>query len=165
MWKQSLHFYFAYFLPEGQLCQACCDLDLCGSERVRCNTLLTYVFICATWFFLNYCSMSILSLRNKLHRPMHCKYVYNGHGFYTCVVITWQSNPPISQFISPCNECMSVWSMFPCNTVEKRYGLMDTQTYCTAFVTHIESFCNSTTSMNKMCQTLVWYSKTEWEIC
>jgi len=28
------------------------------------------------------------------------------------VVITCQSNPPISQFISPCNEFTSVWSMF-----------------------------------------------------
>ena len=27
------------------------------------------------------------------------------------VVIPWQSNPPISQFISPCNVIMSVWSM------------------------------------------------------
>ena len=31
------------------------------------------------------------------------------------VVITWQSNLPISQFNSLCNKCMSVWSMFPCN--------------------------------------------------
>ena len=27
------------------------------------------------------------------------------------VVITGQSNPPISQFKSMCNECRSVWSM------------------------------------------------------
>jgi len=27
------------------------------------------------------------------------------------VVITLQSNPPISQFKSPCNEFTSVWSM------------------------------------------------------
>jgi len=27
------------------------------------------------------------------------------------VVITQQSNPPISQFISPCNDFTSVWSM------------------------------------------------------
>ena len=31
------------------------------------------------------------------------------------IVITQQSNPPISQFNNPCNEFMSVWSMFPCN--------------------------------------------------
>ena len=34
---------------------------------------------------------------------------------WTCVlyhvVITWQSNPPISQFNSPCNEFTSVWSL------------------------------------------------------
>jgi len=37
--------------------------------------------------------------------------------FYT-VVITQQSNPPISQFSRPYNEFMSFWSMFPCNTQE-----------------------------------------------
>jgi len=31
-------------------------------------------------------------------------------GIYS-VVITWQSNPPISQFNSLCNEFTSVWSM------------------------------------------------------
>ena len=35
---------------------------------------------------------------------------------WTCVlysvVLTWQSNPPISPFNSPCNELTSVWSMF-----------------------------------------------------
>ena len=31
------------------------------------------------------------------------------------VVITWQSNPHISQFNSPCNESTSVWSMFAYN--------------------------------------------------
>ena len=43
--------------------------------------------------------------------------VYNGHGFYTLVVITWQSNPHISQFNSTCNEFMSVWTMFVYNTL------------------------------------------------
>ena len=33
------------------------------------------------------------------------------------VVITWQSNPPISQFNSSCNEFPSVWSMFVYNTI------------------------------------------------
>jgi len=32
------------------------------------------------------------------------------------VVITWQSNPPISKFNSPCNEFTSVWSMFVYNS-------------------------------------------------
>ena len=32
------------------------------------------------------------------------------------VVIIWQFNPPISQFSSPYNEFMSVWSMFVYNT-------------------------------------------------
>ena len=32
------------------------------------------------------------------------------------VVITWQPNPPISQFSRLCNKFTSVWSMFPCNT-------------------------------------------------
>ena len=33
------------------------------------------------------------------------------------VVITQQSNPPISQFNSPCNEFTSFWSMFVYNNV------------------------------------------------
>ena len=32
------------------------------------------------------------------------------------VVLTRQSNPPISHFNSPCNEFKSVWSMFVYNT-------------------------------------------------
>jgi len=32
------------------------------------------------------------------------------------VVITRQSNPPISQFDSPCNEFTSFWSMFVYNS-------------------------------------------------
>jgi len=35
-------------------------------------------------------------------------------GIYS-VVITHQSNPPVSKFSSLCNEFSSVWSMFPCN--------------------------------------------------
>jgi len=31
------------------------------------------------------------------------------------VVLTGQSNPPISQFNTPCNEFTSVWSMFVYN--------------------------------------------------
>ena len=37
------------------------------------------------------------------------------HVLYS-VVITRQSNPPISQFNSLCNEFTSVWSMFVYNT-------------------------------------------------
>ena len=60
-------------------------------------------------------------LPNKLHGPTHYKIgvtcVYHGHVFYTLYyVITWQSNPSISQFNSLCNEFMSVWSMFVYNT-------------------------------------------------
>ena len=55
-----------------------------------------------------------LKLRNKQHGEMHCKIgvtcVYNGHRF--CTLITRQSNPPISQFISLCNEFTSFWSIF-----------------------------------------------------
>ena len=36
------------------------------------------------------------------------------HVLYS-VVITRQSNPPISQFSSPCTEFKSVWSMFVYN--------------------------------------------------
>ena len=50
---------------------------------------------------------------------MHCKIgvtcVYTGHVFYTLVVKTRQSIPPISQFNSPCNEFPNVWSMFEYN--------------------------------------------------
>ena len=35
------------------------------------------------------------------------------------VVITRQSNPPISQFNRLCNEFMSVWSIFVYNTMAK----------------------------------------------
>ena len=63
------------------------------------------------------------SLPNKLHGPMHYKIgvtcVYNWHMFYTLFVITWQSNPPVSQFNCPCNEFTSVWSMFVYNTSRK----------------------------------------------
>ena len=60
-----------------------------------------------------------LKLLNKLHEPMQHK-----KRCYTCiqwtrvlysVVITQQSNPPISQFNRPCYECTSVWSMFVYN--------------------------------------------------
>ena len=34
------------------------------------------------------------------------------------VVITLQSNPPISQFSRPCNELTSVCLMLPCNTTK-----------------------------------------------
>ena len=62
-----------------------------------------------------------LKLQNKFHRQMHYKigvtYVYNRHVFYT-VVITRQSNPPISTFSSLCNEFTSVWSMFVYNMLK-----------------------------------------------
>ena len=54
---------------------------------------------------------------NKLHGPIHyvicVTYVYNGHVLYTrnYVVITRQSNPPISQLNSSCHEFTSVLSM------------------------------------------------------
>ena len=37
------------------------------------------------------------------------------------VVITWQTNPPIPQFNNPCNEFMSVWSMFVYSTSTTLY--------------------------------------------
>jgi len=51
---------------------------------------------------------------NKLHGPMciHWKRV-----LYS-VVITRQSNTPISQFNSLCNEFTSVWTMFVYNTLK-----------------------------------------------
>jgi len=39
------------------------------------------------------------------------------------VVIAWQSNPPILQFNSPCDEFTSVWSMFVYNTFPIRICL------------------------------------------
>jgi len=42
------------------------------------------------------------------------------------VVITWQSNPPISKSSRPCNEFKSVWSMFLCNTNTKPVSTHDT---------------------------------------
>jgi len=46
-----------------------------------------------------------------MHYKIGVTYVYNRHVFYT-VVITRQSNPPISTFSSLCNEFTSVWSIF-----------------------------------------------------
>ena len=40
--------------------------------------------------------------------------VSESHSALYYVVITWQYNPPISQFNSPFNEFTSVWSMFVC---------------------------------------------------
>ena len=54
-----------------------------------------------------------LKLQNKLHGPMHYK-IGVTRDIYS-VVITLQSNPPVSKFSSLCNEFSSVWSMFPCN--------------------------------------------------
>jgi len=42
--------------------------------------------------------------------------VYNGHYVLQSVVLTCQSNPPISQFSSLCNAFTSFYSMFSCNT-------------------------------------------------
>ena len=58
-------------------------------------------------------------LQNKLHGPNALQ-----NRCYMCIqwtrflysVITWQSNPPISQFNSLCNEFKSVWSMFVYNS-------------------------------------------------
>jgi len=45
-------------------------------------------------------------------------YVLHVYTMHTClyyVVITWQSNQPISQFNIQCNEFTSFWSMFVYN--------------------------------------------------
>ena len=48
----------------------------------------------------------------KLHGRMHYKIgvtcVNNGHVFYTCRNLTWQSSPPISKFSRMCNEFTSI---------------------------------------------------------
>ena len=55
----------------------------------------------------------------KLHGPTHYK-IGVAFGQRTCVlysvVMTRQSNTPILQFNSPCNEFTSFWSMFVYNT-------------------------------------------------
>ena len=67
-----------------------------------------------------------LKLRNKSHGPMHYKICV------TCVCIQWtrvlysvvitrQSNAPISQFNSPCNVFTSLRSMFVYNTGPDMY--------------------------------------------
>ena len=57
-----------------------------------------------------------LTLRNKSHGPNvlqnKCYMCIQWARVLYSVVITWHSNPPISQFNSPCNEFTSVWSMF-----------------------------------------------------
>ena len=53
-----------------------------------------------------------------MHYKLGVSCVYNEHVLYS-VVITWKSNPPISQFNSLCNEFTSVWSMFLYNIATK----------------------------------------------
>jgi len=76
-------------------------------------------------------------LTNKYHGPMHYKIgdrcVYNGQVFY--VVITRQSNLSISQFNSPCNEFISVWSIFVYNTQGEFWTFTDSPVPILPFIT------------------------------
>jgi len=56
-----------------------------------------------------------LNLWNELHGTMPYECIQWTRVIYS-VVITWQSNPPISQFNRPCREFTCVWSMFSRNT-------------------------------------------------
>ena len=52
---------------------------------------------------------------------MHCQirvtHLFNGQEIIiSSIIMTLQSNPPISQFNRLCNEFTSVWSMLQCNT-------------------------------------------------
>ena len=65
--------------------------------------------------------MRTLTRHSRIHYMDQCitKYVlhlYTKDTVLYSVVITRQSNPPISQFNSMCNEFTSVWSMFVYNT-------------------------------------------------
>ena len=74
-------------------------------------------------------------LQNKLNEPMHSKIgvsymcIQRTHVLYS-VVITWQSNPAISQFNSLCNGFTSVWSMFVYNTVVSSFVCVLLQAHC-----------------------------------
>ena len=87
---------FAFLLCKF-CCVVCCLYDLCKVLYENIDQILL----------------------NKLHEPM-CYKIGNmciqwTHALYS-VVITCHSNPPISQFNSPCNEFTTVWSMFVYNT-------------------------------------------------
>jgi len=74
-------------------------------------------------------------LPNKLHESVNALQtrcymcMYWTHVLYS-VVITWQSNPPNSQFNSPCNEFTSVWSMFVYNTCIDLFNPMNVPVLC-----------------------------------
>ena len=52
-----------------------------------------------------------------MHYKIGVTCVYSGHRVLYSVVIKLQSNPPISQFNSLCNEFTSFWSMFVYNNL------------------------------------------------
>jgi len=64
------------------------------------------------------------------------------------VVITRQSNPPISKFSRTCNEFTNVWSMFPYNTN------ISTANYCETSIHHNEQvlrkYITNTVSMHTL---------------
>jgi len=118
----------------GHVCR-----DTCYYYRTRVHWLLTALFSDTMiylehvlyeniWYsdFLRTCIVwkhwpdtpEWITWTNTLHNSW-CSYMCIQ---WTCiiysVVITWQSNPPISRFNSLCNKFTSVWSMFVYNTIE-----------------------------------------------
>ena len=70
------------------------------------------------------------------------------------VVITRQSNPPISQFKSPCNEFTSVWSaMFVYNTYLP--VTVETILSCGVYIPYSRLFTSIKTITNKSALTCV----------
>ena len=72
------------------------------------------------------------------------------------VIITWQSNPPIPQFNSPCTEFTSVWSMFTCST--STISLL----FCLSWTNGLEVVRNRT--LVTLLSNSVWfeYEKYQW---
>ena len=66
------------------------------------------------------------------------------------VVITRQSNPPISQFNSPCNDFTSVWSMFQCNNYNLSTETV-TLTSCLLIEERSKSPVKIATMVDRMC--------------
>ena len=103
-------------------------------EAVSCQGHLKQCHVKVTWSWRSPFKVSHLSTDNKTSLGIkYCMTTLTRYSWinymdqnrcYMCilqtsalyfVVITWQYNPPISQFNNLCHEFMSVWSNSPCH--------------------------------------------------
>ena len=84
----------------------------CGSKKSKINRVKHILNCCCMRtltrpYWINYMDQCI---------PNRCYMCIQWTCVIYSVVITWQSNPPISKFNSRCHDFMSVWSTFVYNT-------------------------------------------------